>query len=148
MSIILFFFVVAIFIGVPIAIYDKTVEISSKYTFTRFLIAWPMRLGTAILGCGALIVLSFLPITIVTSIIGVILSILFKFDEKLVPYIVYGILMLNAVWLLREIVVTTIKQFIDDYTSTTKKSLTSGNSLSRYIEEKKRQNFMKGLNSN
>jgi hypothetical protein len=121
MNIILIFFLVAIFIGIPVLVYDKTVEISSKYTLTRFLIAWPLRLGVNSLACGALIVLSALPIILVTTIIGVLLSTLFNFNDKHVEYIVYGVLILNAAWLIKEIVLSTVKQFIDDFTGKTKK---------------------------
>lgn len=117
MTIILILLLVGLFIGVPILIYDRTVEISSKYPFTRFLIAWPLRLTTSLLACGLMIVLSFLPITIVSAVVGVILSELFNFDHKYVEYMVYGILMLNAAWLIRGIVVTTVKEFINDFTS-------------------------------
>lgn len=121
MNIILIYFLVAIFIGIPVVVYSKTVEISSKYTFTRFLIAWPLRLGVNFLACGTLIVLSALPIILVTTIIGVVLSLLFNFNEKYVEYIVYGVLTLNAAWLIKEIVFATVKQFINDFTNVTKK---------------------------
>lgn len=121
MNIILIIILVAIFIGIPVLVYDKTVEISSKYTFTRFLIAWPLRLGVNSLACGALIVLSALPIILVTTIVGVVLSLLFNFNEKYVEYIVYGVLMLNAAWLIKEIVFVTVKEFIDDFTGKTNK---------------------------
>ena len=117
MTIILILFLIVLFIGVPILIYDRTVEISSKYPFTRFLIAWPLRLATSLLACGLMIVLSFLPITIVFAIVGVLLSDLFNFDDKYVEYIIYGVLILNATWLIRGIVVTTVKEFINDFTS-------------------------------
>ena len=116
MTTVLVLFLVGFFIGIPILIYDKTVEISSKYTFTRFLIAWPLRLSSSLLAYGIMIVLSFLPITIVVAVIGVVLSELFNFSYKYAEYIVYGVLILNAIWLAKEIVLTTVKEFINDFT--------------------------------
>ena len=121
MSIILVFFLVAIFIGIPVLVYDKTVEISSKYTLTRFLVAWPLRLSTSLLASGLLIVLSFLPITIVVAIVGAMLSTLLDFDNKYVEYMVYGVLILNATWIIRGVVLTTVKQFIDDISGKTER---------------------------
>ena len=116
MSIIIVFILIAIFIGVPLLVYDKTIEISSKYTLTRFLVAWPLRLSTSLLACGFLIVLSFLPITIVVAIVGAVLSTLFNFSNEYVEYMVYGVLILNATWLIRGLVVTTVREFINDFT--------------------------------
>ena len=117
MNIILVIIFVGLFIGVPLIIYDKTVEISSKYPFTKFLIAWPLRLATSLLACGFMIVISFLPITIVFTIVGVLLCDIFNFNDKYVEYIVYGVLILNATWLIRGIVLTTMKEFIKDFIS-------------------------------
>ena len=59
---------VIILIAIPLYIYNKTIEISSKYTFTTFLIAWPLRLIQSCTICAGLILFSFLPVAVFLAI--------------------------------------------------------------------------------
>jgi len=59
---------VIVLIAIPLYIYNKTIEISSKYTFTTFLIAWPLRLIQSCAICVGLILFSFLPVAVFLAI--------------------------------------------------------------------------------
>ena len=103
---------VGIFIGVPLYIYSKTVEISSKFTLTKFLIAWPLRIFMSLITCIGLTLFSFIPVLVVLAVVNVLSALIFNFPENTQKTILALEVILYLLFIINLTLVATVKNFI------------------------------------
>ena len=103
---------IGVFIGFPLYIYSKTVEISSKFTLTRFLIAWPLRILMSFATCIGLTLFSFIPVLLVLAVVNVLLTFIFNLPENTQKTILALEIILYLLFIINLTLVATIKNFI------------------------------------
>lgn len=69
-------------IAIPVYLYYQVLRIASRYTLTRFLIAWPLAIIQAIIKGIGLIVLSLLSFLIFIIALNLILAYIFNLSDQ------------------------------------------------------------------
>ena len=103
---------IGVFIGFPLYIYSKTVEISSKFTLTRFLVAWPLRMLMSFTTCIGLTLFSLIPALLVLAVINVVLVSIFNLSENMQKTTLALEITLYLLFIINLTLVATIKNFI------------------------------------
>jgi len=68
-------------IAIPVYIYYEILKLTSKYTLTRFLIAWPLAILSAIVKGIGLIILTFLSFFVFAVVLNLILTYVFSLSD-------------------------------------------------------------------
>lgn len=102
----------ALVVAAPIYVYTKTVEISSKYTLTRFLIAWPLRFIASMITCLGLVAFSIIPIAVVISIIHAMIVMKLGFSEETNNLILVSEFVAYFGFIFNLTVVETVRNFV------------------------------------
>lgn len=103
---------VSFFVAAPIYAYHKVVEISSKYSLTTFLIAWPLRLIGSFITCAGLLLLSFIPVAIIAAIANTLIINQFHLSKHVGNLIINLEAILYVCFILNLTVGETVRNFI------------------------------------
>ena len=100
-----------LFIVIPCIIYSRVVEISRKYTLTKFLIAFPLVLITSVMGAALILVATIIPVLVFCLALNMTLVYVFKFTRDTLTFISMIEFLCYIGYILNITVVNTIKNF-------------------------------------
>ena len=102
---------IVLFIVIPFYIYNKTIEFSSRYTITTFLIAWPLRLLQSCIICTGLLLFSFIPVAVVIVIMHILVVLLFKLSHSNSNFLLGLEFLIYFMYIVNITVVETLRNF-------------------------------------
>jgi hypothetical protein len=74
-------------IAIPVYLYYQVLKIASKYTLTRFLIAWPLAIISAIVKGIGLIILTLVSFSVFVIALNLILTYIFDLSDEVLGMI-------------------------------------------------------------